>query len=83
MGHATTAYLGKILGVGYISQSIDNPYVRIIVQNAMLESARTLSKHYGVDLEWLTEHVSDLLFRFANAALKDTCVRVVRIPPVN
>lgn len=76
MGHATTAYLGKILGVGYISQSIDNPYVRIIVQNAMLESARTLSKHYGVDLEWLTEHVSDLLFRFANAALKDTCVRV-------
>lgn len=76
MGHASTAYLGNLLGFEYIYQSIDNPFVHIIVQNAMQESARALAKHYGVDLDWLMEHIQDLLSRFTNAALKDSCARV-------
>ncbi len=76
MGHATCAYLGGILGNDYIYQSIDNADVRIIVQNAMLESAMAISKKYGVELEKLMLHITDLLHRFTNAALKDTCQRV-------
>ena len=50
--------------------------IRILVQNAMLESALALSGKYGVPLGDVVLHITDLLNRFTNAALKDTCARV-------
>ncbi len=76
MGHATCAYLGDLLGLEYIYQAIDVAEIRIIVQNAMLESAQALSRKYGVALSEIVPHIEDLLYRFTNAALKDTCARV-------
>lgn len=76
MGHATCAYLGDLLGLEYIYQAIDVPEIRIIVQNAMLESAQALSQTYGVELGGIVCHIEDLLCRFTNKALKDTCARV-------
>ena len=76
MGHAICAYLGDLLGLQYIYQSIDAADVRILVQNAMLESAMALSRKYGASLEELQLHITDLLGRFTNAALLDTCQRV-------
>ncbi len=76
MGHATCAYLGDLAGLEFIYQSIDIPEVRIIVQNAMEESALTLSSHYGVPLADIYAHIQDLLNRFTNVALQDTCKRV-------
>ena len=76
MGHATCAYLGDILGLDYIYQSIAVPEVRVLVQNAMLESALALHKKYGGSLADLQLHIQDLLGRFTNAALGDTCQRV-------
>ena len=76
MGHATTAYLGGLLGDEFVWQSIGNPTIRLIAQNAMTESAMALSRHYNVPLEGILLHISDLLGRFANVALGDTCARV-------
>ncbi len=76
MGHATCAYLGGLLGLDYIYESIDNKDVYIIVKGAMQESARALSKKYGVSLDDIMLHITDLLQRFTNAALRDTCARV-------
>lgn len=76
MGHASCAYLGSLLDLEYIYQSIAVPEIRVMVQNAMLESALVLHKHYGADLAALQLHITDLLYRFTNAALKDTCQRV-------
>ena len=76
MGHAVCAYLGDILGLEYIYEAIDNPEIRLISENAMLESAEALSKKYSVDLSLIQSHITDLLFRFTNAALRDTCKRV-------
>ncbi len=76
MGHATCAYLGDLLGLEYIYQSIDRDEVYIIVRNAMQESAQALSKKYGVNLADIQNHITDLLYRFTNAALRDTCKRV-------
>ena len=76
MGHATCAYLGDLLGLEYIYQAIDQDEIYIIVRGAMEESARALSLKYGVALEDITKHIVDLLGRFTNAALKDTCLRV-------
>jgi mannitol-1-phosphate 5-dehydrogenase len=76
MGHATCAYLGDYLGLQYIYQSIGVPEVRLVTENAMLESAMALSKKYGVPLDQILLHITDLLGRFTNAALLDTCQRV-------
>lgn len=76
MGHATCAYLGDLLGLEYIYEAIDKDEVYIIVKGAMEESARALSKKYGVELESVMLHITDLLDRFTNAALRDTCKRV-------
>ena len=76
MGHATCAYLGLYTDKEYIYQSIADPQTYSIVINAMLESAMALSKKYGVELESIVKHIQDLLLRFTNAALKDTCKRV-------
>ncbi len=76
MGHATTAYLGGLLGLDYIWQANDVPQIRLIAQNAMTESAMALSRHYNVPLEGILLHITDLLGRFGNKALGDTCARV-------
>lgn len=76
MGHAICAYMGDLLGLEYIYEAIAVPHIRILVQNAMLESAMALSRKYGASLYDLQLHITDLLGRFTNAALKDTCYRV-------
>ena len=76
MGHAICAYLGGYVGRKYIWQSIDDPEILVIVQNAMLESAMALSKKYGVSFTQIAPHMIDLLGRFRNTALGDTCKRV-------
>lgn len=76
MGHATCAYLGDLLDLRYIYQAIDVADIRVIVQNAMMESASALSQKYSVELKDLLCHMDDLLFRFTNKALQDTCARV-------
>ena len=80
MGHAITAYLGELLGFEYIYEAIDHDEIYIIVKGAMEESARALSKKYGVPLEDIMLHLTDLLERFTNVALQDTCARVGREP---
>ena len=76
MGHATAAYLGGLAGLDYIYEAIDVPDIRLVTQNAMLESAQALCRHYGVALTDVEMHIQDLLHRFGNAALRDTCARV-------
>ena len=76
MGHATCAYLGDLLELPYIYQAIAVPEIRVLVQNAMQESAMALSQKYGTSLNDLLLHMTDLLGRFTNAALGDTCQRV-------
>ncbi len=76
MGHATCAYLGDLLDLTYIYEAIDVADVRIIVHNAMMESALAIAKSYAMPMEELCLHIEDLLYRFTNAALLDTCARV-------
>jgi mannitol-1-phosphate 5-dehydrogenase len=76
MGHAVCAYLGLLTGDEYIYETVDDAEIRLLAENAMLETVQALSAKYGVDLSLLLPHVSDLLLRFGNRALKDTCARV-------
>jgi mannitol-1-phosphate 5-dehydrogenase len=76
LGHALSAYVGSYLGIEYIWSAINNPDIRLLTQNAMLESARSLSSYYSTPIDVLLDHIDDLLYRFGNAALGDTCKRV-------
>ena len=76
MGHATCAYLGDLFGLTYIYEAIDRDDIYIIVKGAMEQSAQALSKKYGVPVSDILPHISHLLHRFTNRALKDTCQRV-------
>jgi len=78
MGHALTAYLGYLAGDKLISDAIRNPYIRIIVQKAMTESAVALAREFNMPVEEILLHVDDLIFRFGNRMLGDTVARVGR-----
>lgn len=80
MGHTMTAYLARNFDYIYIWEAIQDPKIRYFVRSAMIESAITLSKKYDQDLEDILANVDNLLMRFGNRALKDTCQRVGRDP---
>ena len=76
MGHGICAYLGMYLGDTYIYEAVSRSEILFIAQSAMLESAIALSAKYSVPIAGLYEHIQDLLRRFSNRALGDTCARV-------
>lgn len=76
MAHATCAYLGAYTGSTYIYEAIENPYILNFTKNAMLESVEAFCAEYGAELSPLLRHADDLLYRFTNKALGDTCARV-------
>lgn len=80
MGHAICACLGRQNGCTFIHEAINDPYVRIAVKNAMIESASMLSFKYSKDFSSVYSHAEDLLMRFSNERLQDTCERVARDP---
>lgn len=80
MGHAVCAYLGLLRGCETIPEAVSDPYVRLFTQNAMTESAAMLSGKYDVPFASVYDHAEDLLLRFSNTILSDTCERVGRDP---
>ena len=76
MGHAVTAYLGMYGHLPLIADAIDDPEIYILAFQAMLESAEALFYKYGVPVSETLRHIQDLLLRFANRSLGDTCARV-------
>ena len=76
MGHSICAYLGMYLGDKYIYEAVNRAEILLIAQNAMTESALALSEKHKVPFADLHKHIQDLLRRFSNRALGDTCARV-------
>ena len=76
MGHALCAYLGMYTGLGFIYEAMENPHIHLILKEAMTESIFALSDEYGVPMQDIYRHADDLLLRFTNRALGDTCARV-------
>ena len=80
LGHAVIAYLGWLRGYATIDGAAGDPAVAAVARQAMLESAEALGKTFPVPAGELTDHVEDLLKRFANRRLGDTVLRVGRDP---
>lgn len=80
MGHAMTAYLGYLRGCTFIYEAVSMADIRLFVQSAMTDAARSLAMRHGKPLEPLLAHVDDLIYRFGNPGLGDTIFRVGRDP---
>ncbi len=76
MGHACCAYLGMNAGKTYIYEAVADENILLLTRSAMLESAAALAGKYREPIRDLLNHMDDLLYRFSNRALGDTCARV-------
>jgi len=76
MAHAVCAYIGMYTGIEYIWEAIEESSIRLIVKEAMCESISAIAKEYDFPMQELLPHANDLLIRFSNRALGDTCSRV-------
>ena len=76
MSHAGCAYLGLYAGKTYIWEAIAEENIELLTQGAMLESIAALSAKYSAPFKALWDHAADLLYRFTNRALGDSCARV-------
>lgn len=80
LGHAAAAYLGFVHHprARYLYEVLDNPEVQKEVRAVMQQSAGCLLRKYPGEftVKSLSDHIDDLLTRFANRALGDTLFRV-------
>jgi len=78
--HATLGYLGWLVGCHYCHEALVHERVRPTLDRALSETGEALIRRFGFDRQEHREHVEDLLRRFANAELGDTCFRLGRDP---
>jgi mannitol-1-phosphate 5-dehydrogenase len=78
--HAATGYLGYLKGYEFIHQALQDPAIRQVVTGAIEESSAALIKRHGLDPQAQAQYARTTLKRFANDALADPIVRVVREP---
>ncbi|MEM7342968.1 MAG: mannitol-1-phosphate 5-dehydrogenase [Chloroflexota bacterium] len=78
--HAATGYLGYLKGYEFIHQAMEDAEIHQIVSGAAAESSSALIKRHNLDPDQQAQYVADTLQRFANDAVPDPIVRVVREP---
>lgn len=79
-GHAITAYLGTMKGLGTIDEAIADEKIYAIVHAAMKESGDGLIQKHGFDAEAHYHYIDKIIGRFKNPYLKDDVTRVGREP---
>ncbi len=80
LGHAVAAYLGYAAGHHFIHEAVADPEIAAQVRGATAEAGAGLMSRWGFSEEQQRAHAEELMPRFANAALRDTVVRVGRDP---
>ena len=78
--HAVLGYTGAAAGFTLASEAIADSRIRALVGAVMFETGEALIRRFGFDRTEQRRHEEDLLGRFANAALGDTCLRLARDP---
>lgn len=80
LGHAVLAYQAfyGFPNINYTWEALSIVELRNITRLTMLQAARILQKMYPEEfsLDYLEQHIDDLLYRFSNKALGDTIFRV-------
>lgn len=78
MGHAIAAYLGLEKEYTYIWQAMEDREIYDTVEHAMENCAKGLAMEHGKPADEVADYAHDLISRFRNRHLGDTCERVGR-----
>lgn len=78
--HAALGYLGHAAGHTYGYEALRDPRIAPLVRAILDETGQALIKKHGFAPSEHAAHVTDLLQRFDNADLGDTCRRLARDP---
>jgi len=78
--HAVLGYLGGLRGLTYGYEALEEPTIRATLNAVLQETGTALIRKHGFDPGEHAAHVADLLERFANVDLGDTCFRLARDP---
>jgi len=78
--HAVLGYLGFAAGHEYGYQALHDSRIEPLLRAVLDETGRALVSKYGFDPVGHGNHVADLLHRFDNRDLGDTCRRLARDP---
>src|SRR6185503_18856892 len=78
--HAALGYLGWLRGIEFGWQALENVEVKSTVDDVLGETGAALVQKHGFDESEHRAHVNDLMGRFANRDLGDTCFRLARDP---
>lgn len=78
--HAVLGYLGHAAGYLYGYEALRDVRIASLLRAVLDETGQALVRKHGLDAAEHAEHVADLLRRFENEALADTCRRLARDP---
>jgi mannitol-1-phosphate 5-dehydrogenase len=78
--HATLGYLGWIREYTYGYEALSDSDIRFTLDKVMEETGTALIRKHGFDPTEHAAHVADLMERFTNRELGDTCFRLARDP---
>ena len=78
MGHAIAAYLGLKRRYTYIWEAMADAEIYKAAEGALRSCAEALSKEHGKPIDEVIDYAYDLISRFQNRYLGDTCERVGR-----
>lgn len=78
--HAVLGYLGYAAGHRYGYEALGDPRIASLLKAVLDETGQALIRKHGFAPDLHAAHVADLLARFQNRELGDTCRRLARDP---
>ena len=78
--HAALGYLGSIFGIEFGWEALRKPHIIWKIRDVLDETGEALVRRHGFDPSEQAAHEAELLDRFANRELGDTCFRLARDP---
>ncbi len=78
--HAVLGFLGHIAGHRYGYEALEDARISALLRAVLVETSEALIRKHGFIRQEQEDHVADLLARFRNRALGDTCRRLARDP---
>ncbi len=78
--HAILGYLGHSKGYNFGYEALQDEEIRALLTDVLRETGEALLRKHHFDPETHQNHVLDLLHRFENRSLGDTCLRLARDP---
>lgn len=78
--HCIAAYLGSLLGIQYVHETMKSPRASKIISGAMHEMQEVLIKKFNLNKKFVDNYANKELKRFSNKFLFDPISRVAREP---